>query len=321
MKKEVEANHFKLLPSLFPKFFPGDFFVNSYGNKEPLRFGCKYSSSNIQSSRRSEEYFVIVELFEKIPDIDFFDSEIMGNETLYYGYLTDFQLGKNFVEQNLNFITIAQGTKLITIFNLKKQYESSQSEDFPELYCFTDSKKDNKLKEFLRLFLKSKVSMPEFPIFGLLKYFPVESNKWRLVTVIFYYVYEELPDANQLIPALQGNYEANGGYLNLSIKFFYKDNRFIVEKQLGELNKFGNYEIYVKEIKPYLIITHSNEKEKYIVESKNNETTKGIEKYIEDIKNLVFDTLKLLENYNCEKETISAAKISSRIMSSLEKTK
>jgi len=304
--KEKFLESLKLLPDLKNKYFPGDFFFNFYGNSQPVRIGCRYSSSSLAEKDNGENYLVILEIFNENPRVEFLDSEKNGDLEIIYGHIPEFPLTKKYLNEYCNFASILRENVIYTIINLKKSSrEIREFDDLPGLYSLLDAKKDKKLKNFLRRLLDEKKSIKSLPIFEFLDYLPEKSEDWRLVTFFCYYLNREVNGENHLISNIQGNYEKEGRYLNLVLRFIYKmsEGKVNIEEEGIEEN-LGDIKIKRKKAGNILNISHFNKRENFTVITSNNETTLEFERYEKDMKNLLLAALKKLKNYSCVEQTM-----------------
>ncbi len=312
--KEKFIGYLKFLPDLRNNYFPGDFFFNFYGNNNPIRIGCRYSDASL-GEKEDENYFVIVEIFEGKPKIEFFDSEKIREIELLYGYIPEFPLMKKYVNENCNFISVIRENIIFTIINLKKSEEAKDFDDLPGLYSFSDAKRDENLKNFLMRFLAEKKKIEFLPIFEFPKYLPYESGNWKLVTFFCSYLNQEVEGKNHLISNIQGNYAKEGKYLNLVLRFIYKmsEGKISIEQEGIEEN-LGKIKIKKSKTEGILNLSYYNKKENFSIITSNNETTLESEKYENDLKNLLLTAIEKLKHYNCVEETMKFIKDSKKLI-------
>jgi len=304
--KKTFLKFIKFLPDLKrSEFFVGDFFFNSYGDNSPTRIGCKYSTSSLYDEKNGDSFIVIVEIFEKLPKVEYYDEEEIDSNKFIYGYVPEFPLMNKYKEHN--FLSIAQKNKIITIINLSAKESSPKKwEELPSLHSFEDAKKDEKLKEFCKKFLSTKDETEILPIFDFISYLPENVDGWKLVTFFCFYSLYKVGLENHLISNIKGNYRKGRKYLNLSMQFIYKMSEGKIDiSPKGVEESIDGIKLVKEKIDGITNISFYNESESYCLTASNNETTLEVEKFENCMKKILLKAVGKLKSYNCIEVTMN----------------
>ena len=290
-------------------YFAGNFVFNFYGKDNPIRVCCTYSNRSIgEEKEESEEYLFVREIFPKKPNVECLEIQ----DKFLLGYVPDFPLVQSYVNFGFNILSLQDGKEILTLVNLKKERKMEEVADIPSFY---DSLNDEKLRKFFNLLLTKNPKIGFLPIFSFSNYFPTLVNGWKLVTVFLGYSGAKVDNNLHLISNVQGNYKKNSKYLNLILQSIYKFSEGKVNiMPKGKLEKFEGKEIFVERVNFILNLSYYNAKENFSIRISNNQTTKEVKMYEEDMRELLSVAIKNFEKYSCEKHTQEFIEFSKRLM-------
>jgi hypothetical protein len=281
------------------KYYPGEIFFNRYGRDEPLRVGCRYSDKSMEEGNASEEFILLVEIFDGEKNLVGYESETYDGREVFYGYVPDFPVVERFIEEEgRDFLSWSEDNKIYTLVDLKgNEREVTSFNELPGLKSYSDSRDNKRLKRFLTSVKESDRDLKSpFPSYA--GYLPSEVDGWGLVT--FFIFTEAVRDSDNvfLISGIQGNYryQKSEEYLNLKLMFGFS---FLPENIIGYLKpRKGRRKTKVNERDVYVmgdkLLSHYNEVERYSIEVSGDD-----EKRYDVMEDIMSQILQRLEGYSC----------------------
>jgi len=302
-KKEI-LNYIKQIPELKDKgYYFVSFFFNSYGNKNPFRFGCHYVNKNFESQKIPDsEFFLIIENFKNLkkPDLTNLISEKIDKMTFYHDYIPNHILTQELDEEGYAFFSFIKGDKIYTIINLKPDIDKLIN---GHLYSI---KNDKKLKKIIEMVLETKEGINSID-FDIIKYLPEEVDDWKLVTIPFLSLRPiRTENETHFSTIIQGNYKNNESYLNVGLKLFcncYPEKNMIEDLKLPKYSrdltkiKINNKNISFWKEDVFIFMKHDNIKKRFSISVFNNESTINRNKYENPMKKIMSKTIEETEKY------------------------
>jgi len=236
----------------------GSFFFSKYSGENVIRYGAFYED------QYTPHFFLVIENFQKLPDLSKNKSKKINGKTVYFGYVPDFSIVKSWLKQQFNLVSFGTASwknenNLITIISLGGEI---------------------KVREYAEKVLSSERTVSKHDLsslFGKYKYLPDSTKDWKLVTMFFGFsaIMDEFSKPHQT-RHIQGNYRKGKDFLNIELRFGCTHQVSVSGLQLSNLTnkeeiKIGEEKViksfirnelfmnYVNKLKRYSIICHDNE--------------------------------------------------------------
>jgi len=232
-------------------------FFSKYPEENVIRYGA------IFVDRHRPHFLLLIEVFNKKPDLSNYNSKKIDGEEVYINYVPNFPMVKDILrgkkERDFTTVSWIKKNKFFTVVSIGK---------------------NNDVRSYVREILDSNITIVKndlFPLFKKYKHIPVSVSEWKLVTMFFWFstIMDEFANPHQ-IGHIQGNYRKGKDFLNIELRFGcgcpesipglkitnIKNEKEVIISQKKVKKGFNPNEeifmVYVDEEKKFSIICHDN---------------------------------------------------------------